>query len=257
MNNRHEKLGIKQTIQKHWMDYVVKMMLAGLTEHEIRSELDEFLSTQKQSGGTGERGKQAYGMAISILASWFSPNKELLHFRDHAFELIRQEKSQNWLAYHWAVISASYPFWFNVAKQTGRLFNLQGQITQAQVFARLKEQYGDRETVARNARYAIRSFVAWGVIEDTKTKGCYVQCKPIKIIEPDLAILIYEAALHANKEGKIPVESLKTNPALFPFQLPVLSGDFISQNNDRIEMFHYGLDDGLLKLKCPAPQKPT
>ncbi len=58
MSKRHDKLGIKQTIQKHWMDHVVKMMLAGLKEKEIRAELDEFLATQKQSGGTGERGKK-------------------------------------------------------------------------------------------------------------------------------------------------------------------------------------------------------
>ena len=30
---------------------------------------------------------------------------------------------------------------------------------------RLKERYGDRETVARNARYTVRSLVALGSIE--------------------------------------------------------------------------------------------
>jgi len=36
MGNRHEKLGIKQTVQKKWMDKTVQMMLAGLSEKEIR-----------------------------------------------------------------------------------------------------------------------------------------------------------------------------------------------------------------------------
>jgi hypothetical protein len=249
MSKRHDKLGIKQTIQKHWMDHVVKMMLAGLNEKEIRAELDEFLATQKQSGGTGERGKKTYGMAISILASWFAPDKELIPFRDHALGLIRHENPRNWLPYHWAVISASYPFWFNVAKQTGRLFNLQDQITQSQVFSRLKEQYGDRETVARNARYAIRSFVAWDVLEDSKVKGCYEQRKPMGISEPNLTILLYEAALYADKEGKAALGLLKNNPAFFPFQLPVLTGDYISQQSNAIDVVRYGLDDELLKLR--------
>jgi hypothetical protein len=39
------------------------------------------------------------------------------------------------------------------------------------------------------------------------------------------------------------------NPAFFPFQLPVISGDIISQRSDRIEVDRYGLDDELLKLK--------
>ncbi len=249
MSRRHDKLGIKQTIQKHWMDHVVKMMLAGLTEKEIRVELDEFLATQKQSGGTGERGKQAYGMAICILASWFRPDKELIPFRDHARALIRHENPRNWLPYHWAVISASYPFWFNVAKQTGRLFNLQNQITQAQIFSRIKEQYGDRETVTRNARYTIRSFVAWGVLEDSKVKGCYEQCKPIGISEPNLTLLLYQAALHADKERKADLGLLKNNPAFFPFQLPVLTGNYISQQSSTIDVVRYALDDELLKLR--------
>ena len=249
MNRRHDKLGIKQTIQKHWMDYVVQMMLAGLNEKEIRAELDEFLATQKQSGGTGERGKKTYGMAISILASWFAPDKDLISFRDYALELIRHENIKNWLPCHWAVISASYPFWFNVAKQTGRLFNLQDQITQVQVFSRLKEQYGDRETVARNSRYVIRSFVAWGVLEDSKVKGCYEQCKPMGISEPNLAILLYEAALYAHKEGKAALGFLKNSPAFFPFRLPVLTGDYISQQSKTIDVVRYGLDDELLKLR--------
>lgn len=249
MSKRHDKLGIKQTIQKHWMDHVVKMMLAGLSEKEIRAELDEFLATQKQSGGTGERGKKTYGMAISILASWFSPEKELIPFRDNALELVRHENPQNWLPYHWAVMSASYPFWFNVARQTGRLLNLQDQITKAQVFSRLKEKYGDRETVDRNARYVVRSFVAWGVLADSKVKGCYKQSKTMGISDPNLAILLYEAALYADREGKAALGVLKRDPAFFPFQLPTLTGDSISQKSNAIDVVRNGLDDELLKLR--------
>lgn len=249
MIKRHDKLGIKQTIQKPWIDHVVKMMLAGLTEKEIRAELDDFLATQKQSGGIGERGKKTYGMATGILASWFAPEKKLIPFRDHALAFIQKEDSRNWLPYHWAVISASYPFWFNVAKQTGRLINLQDQIMQIQVFSRLKEHYGDRETVTRNARYTIRSFVAWNVLKDSKIKGCYERCKPMRINDPDLTILLYEAALHANKEGKTTIGVLKNNPAFFPFKLPVLTGDYISQRSNTIEVVRYGLDDELLKLR--------
>ena len=246
MSKRHDKLGIKQTIQKHWMDHVVKMMLAGLNEKKIRIELDEFLTTEKPFTGSVPK---THSFVKTILASWFSPDKELILFRDQALSLIRHENIKNWLPYHWAVISASYPFWFNAAKQIGRLFNLQDQITQMQVFSRLTEQYGDRETVARNTRYTIRSFVAWGVLIDSEDKGCYKQGKPIKISEPNLAIILYEAALLADKEGKTTLGLLKNNPAFFPFQLPVLTGDYISQQSNTIDVVRYGLDDELLKLK--------
>ena len=65
MGKRHGKLGIKQTIQPHWMDRVVQLMLAGMSEAEIRNELDEFLKTQKQSGGTGKRGEKTYSQEFT------------------------------------------------------------------------------------------------------------------------------------------------------------------------------------------------
>ncbi len=249
MGKRHDKLGIKQTIQPHWMDRVVQLMLAGMSEAEIRNELDEFLKTQKQSGGTGQRGEKTYGMAVGILASWFSPDSDLVALRDDVLMLARNLPIEQWLPLHWLVISASYPFWFNVAKQVGRLFNLQDQITQAQVFGRIKEQYGDRETVARNARYTMRSFVAWGILKDSETKGCYEKFPPFCVIDPNLAVLMFEAALYATPDGKLTLSLLLKNPALFPFQIPIISGDLISQHSKRIEIIRYGLDDELLKLK--------
>jgi len=105
--------------------------------------------------------------------------------------------------------------------------------------------------VTRNARYAIRSFVAWGVLEDSKVKGCYEQSKPMGISESNLTILLYEAALYADKEGKAAIGLLKNNSAFFPFQLSVLTGDYISQQSNTIDVLRYGLDDELLKLSKP------
>ncbi len=249
MSNRHEKLGVKQTIQKHWMDRTVRMMLSGISEKEIRAELDKYLSTEKQSGGIGERGDKTYGMAISLLASWFSPEIDLLALRDDALLLASKLPENEWFPLHWAVISASYPFWFNNAKQVGRLLSLQTQVTQFQIFHRLKEQYGDREAVARNARYTVRSFVAWGALKDSDKKGCYEKTVPMSIIDSDITILMYESALHAVPGSKQALGLLLNNPAFFPFQLPVLTADFISQYSSRIEAVRYGVNEDLLKLK--------
>lgn len=249
MSKRHEKLGIKQTIQKDWMDRVLRMLLAGMAEAEIRNDLNEFLATQKQSGGVGTRGDKTYGMAIGILGCWFSPDEELRSFRDNALRLARQGSPAAWLPLHWAVISAAYPFWFYAAKQVGRLLNLQDQITQPQVFNRLKEQYGDRETVARNARYTVRSFIAWGVLQDSATRGCYVKSQPQHISDPSLAVLLIESALHATPTGKATLGVLLNEPALFPFQFPGMTGDTIARHTNRIEVVRYGLDEELLQLK--------
>jgi hypothetical protein len=249
MGKRHEKIGIKQVIRLEWMDHVVNMLLAGMEPKAIRIELKDYLADKKQSGGTGERGEKTYLMALGPLSAWFDPEPELVDFRDHALMLASKLQQSQWLPLHWAILSAAYPFWFNVATQTGRLLNLQEQVTQRQIFNRLKEQYGDRETVSRNARYTIRSFVAWGVLNDSDSKGCYGKSNRLNIKNMDLTILLLEAALYTTPEGKGTLAVMINSPSYFPFHLFPVTGDLISRKSSRIEVVRYGLDEELLKLR--------
>ena len=94
----------------------------------------------------------------------------------------------------------------------------------------------------------MRSLVAWGVLKDAG-KGCYEKSDTIDVPDMDLAILMLEAALHTNPEGKGELSILLNNPAFFPFRLPAMTGNLVTQCNDRIDLIRYGLDDELLKLK--------
>jgi hypothetical protein len=129
------------------------------------------------------------------------------------------------------------------------LLALQDQVTQTQIINRLKEQYGDRQTVSRYARFVIRSFVAWGVLKDSEAKGCYRKSASASIADSAPAILVLESALYATPEAKVMLGMLLNNPAFFPFRFPDMTGDSISQRSKRIEVIRYGLDDEMLKLK--------
>ncbi len=248
MGKRHEAIGIKQTIRIEWMQKTADFLLAGLDAKAIRKELHEFLSDQNGNGSEGIRSAQTRTFAVNnLMKVWVSPDPELLYFRDASLVFLREHPSKG-LAIHWGVMSATYPFWFNVARQTGRLLALQHQVTQAQIINRIKEQYGDRQTVFRYARYVLRSFVIWGVLKDSGAKGCYEKSVPVNIADSNLAILIFQAALHATPEGKGELGLLLNNPAFFPFYLPTIAADFVSQHSDQIDVVRYGLGDELLKL---------
>jgi hypothetical protein len=248
MSKRTEKIGIKQVIRLEWMDHVLNMLLAGMKPESIRDELKSYLADKKQSGGTGKRGEKTYLMAIGPLSAWFDPEPELVNFRDHALVIASKLHQKQYLPLHWAILSAAYPFWLNVAIQTGRLLNLQEQITQRQIFNRLKEQYGDRETVSRNARYTIRSFIAWKILKDSEFKGCYEKHNKMTIKDEDMAILLIEAALYAAPEGKGALELIINSPAFFPFELPMITGDFIAKRAHNINVVRHGQDQELLKV---------
>ena len=50
------------------------------------------------------------------------------------------------------------------------------------------------------------------------------------------------------KKAKSALEVLLNNPGFFPFQLPIMTGDFVFQHSNRIDVVHYGLDNDLLKM---------
>ncbi|MBU0465556.1 MAG: hypothetical protein KKE12_18505, partial [Proteobacteria bacterium] len=66
----------------------------------------------------------------------------------------------------------------------------------------------------------------------------------------DIAILLFESALNATPDGKGALGFLTKSPGLFPFQVPLLTGNYIAQNCERIDVVHHGFDDDLLKLVC-------
>ncbi len=208
-----------------------------------------MVAMRMRNGKSADRGTTSRSQVVNMLMKiWVSPESELLFFRTDALKTL-QMHPRSTVSIHWAMVSAAYPFWYNTALQIGRLLNLQEQVTQSQIIIRLKEQYGDRQTVSRYARNVIRSLVAWGLLIDSKEKGSYEKTKSQINIDKKMTNLLLEASLHSIPEGKSSINVLLNSPAFFGFQLPVVTGDDISRNNSRIDVVRYNLDEELLILK--------
>jgi len=244
--DRFTKVGIQRELRIEWFDQAARLYSMGFSKTEARQEIYAYLDSAPGFDTPPSKQTKTY-VANALIKSWLAPDQDLIPLRNSACQLL-QENPNAQLAIHWSLLGAAYPFWFSVAAVIGRLLNLQSQVTQLQVVSRLKEKFGDRQTVSRRARYVIRSFVAWGALKDVDTKGCYEKSSPIVISDEKLAILMFESALLATPEAKGALGLLLNNPAFFPFQLPVMTGDFISQRSVRIDVVRYGLDDELLSL---------
>ncbi|MDA3917246.1 MAG: hypothetical protein PF690_09760 [Deltaproteobacteria bacterium] len=248
MSNRHKKIGIKHVIRLEWMDKTLDMVLAGMSKNEIRDELNTYLADKKQSGGTGTRGKKTYIIAISILMqTWCNPDKDTKPFRDAALNYAKKNSDKTRLPLHWAMISAAYPFWAGVAKQIGRLLNLQDQITKKQIIQRLKEQYGDRQTISRYARYVIRSFVAWDILKDTSIKGIYAQNKKDSV-EQNQTLLLVESLLLASPESSLSLKGTLNSPTLFPFQTSPITAGYVQKHCSRINVNQFSPGEEMINM---------
>ena len=248
MSNRHGSIGIKQVIPYHWMRKTTRLMLAGLPPNEIRQELHTAIALEGRQIESGHRSAGTRTFLVNnLMGIWPSPATELTSFRDMALGALRRCPDQE-PAIHWAMITASYPFWYSTARQTGRLLNLQAQSTQTQIVSRLKEHYGDRQTVSRYARYVIRSFVDWGALRDATTKGCYERANLLTVANQEITAFLLHASLLAIPEGKAPLGVLLGSPAFFPFQLSALREENLLERSGCLKIIRYGLDEQLLTL---------
>jgi hypothetical protein len=248
MADRLKKIGIKQVVRLEWMEHTLQMLLADLKPKEIQLELLDYLENRKQSGGLGDRGIKTFPMAINILMqSWVKPHPDIISLRDACLEYASNNLSSNKLI-HWVMISTAYPFWFQTSNVIGRLFGLQEIISKQQIIKRLKEIYGDRQTVARNARYVIRSFVAWGMIKDTDKRGYYCAEDVFNVEKEYLISLLCECNLLNTPDRKLPFSSMINSPAFYHFPHPHTAPGIIDNQNPRIMITLNGIDDSIFSL---------
>jgi len=184
-------------------------------------------------GGTAERGNREKAIAI-LLKIWVTLPRELTLFGDDGLARLNRLPLTLHLAVHWGMTIAVYPFVGVVPEAVGRLLRLQGLCATAQVQRWVREQLGERETVARAARRVLRCFIDWGVLQETNEKGVY-QAVPVRSATgKKLAAWLIEATLLAIGSHVAPLKAVTQTPMLFPFSIgPLGMGD--SEGHNRLE----------------------
>jgi len=144
---------------------------------------------------------------------------------------------------------AAYPFWAGVATHVGRLLRLQGSAAAVHVQRRVREQYGERETVSRAARRVLRSYLDWGVLRQTGKKGIYIAGPSLSIDDPRLIAWLVEGSLHLRSNRSATLKEVHDSPCLFPFRLKPMRAESLLAASSKIEMIRHGFDDNLVMLR--------
>jgi len=248
MNNRQKQVGIDRLIRLKWLECTSNLVLAGNDENAVKDELEQLLAAVFPSSSSTKRGSLSKTLTI-LLKIWLRVPRDIHSLRETGLELLRSAKKTDRLAIHWGMITAAYPFWGAVAGQTGRLLRIQGSVAAGRIQRRLREQYGERETVSRRVRYVIRGFVDWGVLSETKNKGIYSQEHTYSIDDPRLISWLIEASLHASSNGSGAIKDLLDSTSLFPFRLMRVSAEHLVLMSPRLDLLRHGLDDDLVMLR--------
>lgn len=242
--NRRGQIGFSQRIRLDWLEYTANLVLAGNSREEIVAALDERLKEKLSVGNQPERGNR--DKAITILSKvWVTVPGELQSLRDEGLDHLRSRGRSDRLLVHWCMCMAVYPFFGTVADAVGRLLRLQGTAGAVQVQRRLRERFGERETVARAARRILRAYIDWRVLVETEKKGFYRGGAKRDVNDASLAVWAIRAVLFATGDGPRAVSTLLRGPHLFPFEVGVPSLTEIEACG-ALEIFRYGLDHEVL-----------
>lgn len=245
---RYTQIGLDRLIRLEWLEKTAALVLAGNCAQDIKVRLQEDLQASFISTNTEVRGSLDKTITI-LMKVWLNVPADLKLLHIDGIELLKSLPRKEHLAIHWGMLIAGYPFWASVATQTGRLLKLQGTVAAAHVQRRVREQYGERETVSRRVRYVLRSFLDWNVLKETGERGVYIIGPTLYLDDPRLLAWLIRASLHAKENSSASMRDLVNGPSLFPFIITPIQTEWLTAENSGIDVLRYGLDDDLLVLK--------
>jgi hypothetical protein len=247
-DRRHEQIGLDRLIKFEWLERTAYLVLAGNKAPEVKSVLQEELAGAFRSSNVNVRGSLDKTITI-LLKTWASGSRDIQPLQKDGLDLLSRLERIEHVPIQWCMIMAVYPFWGNVATHTGRLLKLQGAAASSQIQRRVREQYGERETVSRRVRYVLRSFIDWGVLKETDEKGVYGKGKQYPVEDPRLIAWMIEATLYSTANGSAVTKDLLNSPCIFPFRLAHISAEHVASLSPRLSVLRHDLDDDLLMLR--------
>lgn len=248
MTRRAGQIGFSQRVRLEWLESTAHLVMAGNGKAAVNDALQEILKDKVSVGGNAERGNREKIITI-LLKVWLTVPNELELLRVAGLELLKRVPRNDHLAIHWGMVLAVYPFWSGVATQVGRLLRLQGSAAATHVQRRVREHYGERETVSRAARRVLRSYLDWGVLRETGKKGIYTAGTVLAIDDTRLIAWLAEASLHARVSGSAPLKNLIDSPNFFPFRIKPIHAESLASASSRLEILRHGMDDDLIMLR--------
>lgn len=248
MRNRAMQVGIDRLIRLAWLERTSALVLGGNTKTEINNALQKDLCDSFQSGMPTKRGSLDKTITI-LMKVWLTTPHELSGLRDAGLEFLKRMSKQDRKVIHWGMLMAAYPFWANVAIQTGRLLRLQGIAGAAHVQRRVREQYGERDTVSRAAQRVLRSFVDWEVLGETDLAGMYEPLPQMVVSYRDVVAWLIEAVVLSRINGSMTLKGLLESVSLFPFRLPRITAGELVASSTRLDIITHNLDEELVVLK--------
>jgi hypothetical protein len=239
-----ESIRFYRRIDSDWLDAIAASVAAGDDEATMRAKLFKLLDGVVAGG---QKRNSACQKTLGVLSGvWFRVIPEMTEARDRAAVLLDAVDPKQRIAIHWALMLGAFPFFVDVAANSGRLLALQGDFSLSQLTRRMRETWGERSTLDRATQRVVRSMVQWGVLVDAERRGNYTNAPKRISVSGKLSQLLLEAMLVDQDGEAIPLGQAIQAAAVFPFEVEIAVSEI--RRSNRFEIFRQGLDVDVVQL---------
>lgn len=222
-------VGLSRNLKLQWLNRAVELVLEGLTEREIKDQLNEYLSFEITSA-TNIRKTREILMNIWVYESDYSDK-----IRSTALELMRLYPEYS-MPIHWCMMLAAYPVFVDMCKLIGRMAEFQDEIILAQLKQKLFDEWGERTTLFHSIDKLVATLKAFDVVVCDKPGKYHVNT--YRVSNSQIAAFMAYTMMLVDNGGYYTFTKINSSTYFFPFEYK-LEKELLFED-DRFVMNNFG-----------------
>ncbi len=205
-------VGFSRNIKLSWLNKTVELVEAGMTETEIKEQLNEYLSFEITSPTNLRKTREI------LMYIWVYENESSSMLKSEALRLI-QKYPEDSLEIHWCMILATYPVFRDVCRLIGKMSEFQGEITLSQIKQKLFDEWGERSTLFHTTDKMVATMKALGVISSSKPGKYHIE--KIRVTNKEITAFMVYARMLIDDAAYYTYSDLGSSEILFPFSYEI------------------------------------
>lgn len=229
-------IGLSRNLKLPWLNKMTELCLTGLSEQEIKDQLNEYLSYEISSPTNLRKTRE---ILINI---WGQKDGRSNHHCENGLRLIGANKD-NALPVHWCRMLITYPVFADTVRLIGKMTEFEDLLTASQIKGKLFDEWGERTTLFHSSDKILATLKAMGALESPQ-KG-YYRVKKHKVYDTDVIHYMVYTMMLVEKKGYYSFSDLASSQYLFPFVYTIQKEDILMDSRFTFNTFGGELTIGI------------
>jgi len=222
-------VGLSRNLKLQWLNKVVELVSDGLTENEIKEQLNEYLSFEITSPTNMRKTREI------LMYIWVYENGYTGRLKEQALTIIRN-CPECALEIHWCMMLAAYTVFRDICKLISKMAEFQDEITLAQLKQKIFDEWGERTTLLHSIDKLMLTLKCLEVVACNK-RGKY-HIKKRKVNNAKVVAFMVYTMLCVDDRGYYSFAEINSATHFFPFEYRMEKEALIV--DDRFAMNNFG-----------------